>query len=280
MCGRLLSAPREAEAAEAETTEAETTEAERTEAETTLENAAVTNDRPTRRAFDRHALACFLALAVPLACAASISHAQDAAKDDLLRGPAVAKEDVESSRGFTGGSRAKPGDGMQEPRTRVAGSRADIEHRAFVEAVGRLALEGERAEAAQASIADFAARLDAWREVAKARQAEMLRLRRNAPSDQPPSEEFKRVASSIEKARPKLAELEQQVYAMLNEAEGAALKEHHDAVRKEIRATMAREAEAKRAAAKEEMDRKRRAREAGEGKPADTPGTKPAASPE
>ena len=62
---------------------------------------------------------------------------------------------------------------------------------------------------------------------------------------------------------------------MLDEAEGAALKGHHDAARKEIRAAMAREAEAKRAAAKEEMERKRRAREAGEGKPSGKPAMNP-----
>jgi hypothetical protein len=254
----------------------------------------VRNDRPTIRASERSALACFLAVVAPLACAASLSaapilHAQDAAKDaakgaakdDILRGPAVPKEDVESSRGFTGGQRAKPAEGMQEAdgkkdaRARTAGSRADIDHRAFVDAVGRLALEGDRAKTAEAAIADFAARLESWRELAKAKQEEMLRLRRSAPSDQPPSEEFKRVASSIEKSRPKLAELEQQVYAMLDGAEGAALKEHHDAARKEIRAAMAREAEAKRAAVKEEMERKRRAREAGEGKPSGKPAMNP-----
>jgi hypothetical protein len=263
-----------------------------------LENATVRNDRQPLPAPELRALACILAVVAPLAGAASLSaatilHAQDAAKDaakdatkeeakdDILRGPAVPKEDVESSRGFTGGQRAKPAEGMQEAdgkkdaRARTAGSRADIEHRAFVDAVGRLALEGDRAKTAEAAIADFAARLESWRELAKAKQEEMLRLRRSAPSDQPPSEEFKRVASSIEKSRPKLAELEQQVYAMLDEAEGAALKEHHDAARKEIRAAMAREAEAKRAAAKEEMDRKRRAREAGEGKPSGKPAMNP-----
>jgi hypothetical protein len=250
----------------------------------------------------RHGLRTILSLVAPIAVAcalstASVAHAQDGSRggkqgakhDDILRGPAVPKEDVESSRGFTGGSRAKPAEGMQDSsdkkdakpeRGRTGASRADIEHRAFVEAVARLALDGERAKAAGAAVADFATRLEAWREMAKSKQEEMQRLRRNAPSDRPPSEEFKRVASSIEKSRPKLAELEQQVYAMLDESEGAALKEHHDAVRKEIRTAMAREAEAKRAAAKEEMERKRRAREGRDEKPSGGSSGSPAMNPE
>jgi hypothetical protein len=191
-------------------------------------------------------------------------HPQDATpsvapeKDSgVLDGPEVPKKGLDSSRPFTGGKPpVKDGakDGQRPPAP--MGSKPAIEQNAFFAAIDAMAFTGELKESVDAARAEFVARVKAWEETAGAKRKKLFEERKRASSAEPPSEEFKKGMAEIEASRPKLVELQQRVFGMLSEEEGAKLKDAFEAELKRVRDEIARKAEA---------DRKRKQAEKKEG---------------
>ena len=165
-----------------------------------------------------------------------------AQKDDVLRGPKVPPKGIESKRQFTGGQ------GGQRPAA-SGGSRPTIEQNAFFVALESMKFEGELKDAVEGARAEFLERVKQWEATVGEQRKKLFEQRKNAPSNQPPSEEFKKKMADIEASRPKLGELQQRVFGMLTEEQGAKLKDAFDAELKRVREEMSRKAE---------EDRKRR----------------------
>ena len=87
-------------------------------------------------------------------------------------------------------------------------------------------------------------------------------------ANEPPSEEFKKKMAALETSRPKLGELQQRVFGMLTEEQGAKLKDAYAAELKRVRDEISRKTEAERK--KQEAKRKPAAQ------PAPPTDTKPA----
>lgn len=162
--------------------------------------------------------------------------------DDVLRGPKVPPQGIESNRQFTGGK------GGQRPAA-SGGSRPTIEQNAFYVALDSMKFEGELKKSVDAAREEFIARLQAWDKSASEQRKKLFDERKKAPSNEPPSEDFKKRMAEIETSRPKLGELQQRVFGMLTEEQGVQLKDAFAAELKRVRDEMARKAE---------EDRKRR----------------------
>ena len=168
-----------------------------------------------------------------------------------LRGPDVRQGDLDSEGTFIGGKR----DGTsKQPRTKPA-----LEFAAFSAAVAAAQLAGDTKADAVAACEEFRARVADWEKSAAERRKKLYDSRRRADPASPPTEEFKKAIGELEASRPKLIELQERVYAMLSEEEGAALKKAYDEDLARRRAEIAREAEAerKRKAAEREKAREK-----------------------
>jgi hypothetical protein len=168
-----------------------------------------------------------------------------------LRGPDVRQGDLDSEGTFIGGKR----DGApKQPRTKPA-----LEFAAFSTAVAAAPLASDVKANAVAACEDFRARVADWEKSAAERRKKLYESRRQADPAAPPSEEFKKAMGELEASRPKMIELQERVYAMLSEEEGAALKKAYDEDLAKRRAEIAREAEAerKRKAAEREKAREK-----------------------
>jgi hypothetical protein len=194
---------------------------------------------------------------------------------DVLRGPEVPKKGIESDRQFTGG---KPG---ARPQGQMA-SKPEIEQGAFFTALEAMRFEGDLGASVVAAREEFVARVKAWEKSAGEKRKQLFEKRKQAAPSAPPSEEFKREMNAIEASRPKLFELQQRVYGMLSEAQGATLKDAYDAELKRVRDEIARKTEderkrkdAERAAKGETANGKK---DGGKTPPATPPAT-PAADP-
>lgn len=188
----------------------------------------------------------------------------------VLDGPEVPKKGLDSKRPFAGGQK----DGKR-PAAQM-GSKPAVEQNAFFAAIDAMGFEGELKTSVEAARADFVERVKQWDASTSEKRKKLFDARKRASPSEPPSEEFKKGMSEIEASRPKLVELEQRVYGMLSEAQGAKLKETYGAELKRVRDEIARQTEAERA--RKEAERKARAKEtpAAE-KPADKTTDKPSA---
>jgi hypothetical protein len=179
-----------------------------------------------------------------------------------LRGPDVREGDLDSGGTFIGGKR----DGApKQPRTKPA-----LEFAAFSAAVAAAPLATDVKANAVAACEEFRARVADWEKNAAERRKKLYESRRQADPASPPTEEFKKGMGELEASRPKMIELQQRVYAMLSEEEGAALKKAYDEDLAKRRAEIAREAEAerKRKAAEREKAREKGGEKGGaDGKP-------------
>ena len=161
---------------------------------------------------------------------------------DVLRGPKVPKQGIESNRQFTGGMGAKDG---QRPPAQM-GSKPAIEQGAFFTAIDATAFEGDLKKSIDDARAEFLERVKQWEATSGEQRKKLFESRKQASPSEPPSEEFKKKMAEIEASRPKLAELQQRVYGMLSEEQGAKLKDAYDAELKRVRDEIARKAEAER----------------------------------
>ncbi len=192
-------------------------------------------------------------------------------EDDVLRGPKVPPKGIESNRQFTGG---KAGQRPAAP----GGSRPTIEQNAFFAAIDSMKFEGDLRKSVEDARTEFVERVKAWDKSAGEQRKKLFEERKNAPSNEPPSEEFKKRMAAIETSRPKLGELQQRVFGMLSEEQGAKLKDAYAAELKRVRDEIARKTEAERK--KQEANRRPSARPAAA--PTDTkpaPADKPADAP-
>lgn len=160
---------------------------------------------------------------------------------EVLRGREVKKDDLESSRPFAGGKR----EGGPRLQTKPA-----LELGSFVAAVEAFELPAERKAELVAACAAFRERLASWETSSAERKKKIYASRKREAPDAPPSEEFKKAMAELDASRPKVVELRQQIYALLDEEEGARLKKAYDEELARRRAEIAREVEA---------DRKRKA---------------------
>ena len=167
--------------------------------------------------------------------------------DDVLRGPAVKKGDIESERPFTGGKR----EGGARLQTKPA-----LEFASFAAAVGAMDLPEARKVELVTACEAFQDRAAAWEKSAAERRKKIYDARKRESSDEPPSAEFKKAISELDASLPKVVELQQQVYALLSEEEGAQLKKAYESelarrreeITKEVAAERKRKAEALKAA--------------------------------
>lgn len=185
-------------------------------------------------------------------------------EDDVLRGPKVPPKGIESNRQFTGG---KAGQRPAAP----GGSRPTIEQNAFFVAIDSMKLEGDLKKSVEDARTEFVERVKAWDKSSGEQRRKLFEERKNAPSNEPPSEEFKKKMAAIETSRPKLGELQQRVFGMLSEEQGAKLKDAYAAELKRVRDEISRKTEAERK--KQEAKRKPPAQPA---PPADTKPAPPA----
>jgi hypothetical protein len=158
---------------------------------------------------------------------------------DVLRGPKVPPKGIESNRQFTGG---KAG---QRP-TAPGGSRPTIEQNAFFAAIDSMKFEGDLKQSVEDARTEFVERVKAWDKSAGEQRKKLFEERKNAPSNEPPSEEFKKKMAALETSRPKLGELQQRVFGMLTEEQGAKLKDAYAAELKRVRDEISRKTEAER----------------------------------
>ncbi|MEY3143246.1 MAG: hypothetical protein RLY21_1739 [Planctomycetota bacterium] len=195
-----------------------------------------------------------------------------AQKDDVLRGPKVPQKGIDSDRQFTGGKAA-------QRAAAAGGSRPTIEQNAFFAALDSMKFEGELKKSVEDARTEFVERVKEWDKSAGEQRRKLFEERKKAASNEPPSEEFKKKMTQIEASRPKLAELQQRVFGLLTEEQGAKLKEAFDAELKRVRDEIARKTEAERK--KQAADRKRSAQPArgpGDSKPT-PPAEKPTDAP-
>lgn len=191
----------------------------------------------------------------------------------VLDGPQVPKKGLDSKRPFTGGQKAGDKAGSKDGKRPQAqmGSKPAIEQNAFFAAIDAMGFEGDLGASVEGARAEFIERVKQWDATASVKRRQLFDQRRQASPSEPPSEEFKKEMAAIEASRPKLAELQQRVYGMLSEEQGAKLKETYEAELKRVRDEIARQAEA---------DRKRKEAERkgeGKGKSKEAPaGEKPA----
>jgi hypothetical protein len=175
--------------------------------------------------------------------------APPAQKDgEVLRGPKVPQKGIDSNRQFTGGKAAKDPNAQKDGQRPPAqmGSKPMIEQNAFFAALDSLDFGAEVDKSVKDAREEFVARVAEWEKTTSAKRKELFEKRKKASSSEPPSEEFKKQMNELEASRPKLAELQQRVYGMLSEEQGAKLKDAYDAELKRVRDEIARKAEAER----------------------------------
>ena len=182
---------------------------------------------------------------------------------DVLRGPKVPQKGIESDRPFTGGKGGKDG---QRPAAQM-GSKPAIEQGAFFTAIDSMGFEGDLGKSIDGARAEFLERVKQWEATSGEQRKKLFESRKQASPSEPPSEEFKKKMAEIEASRPKLAELQQRVYGMLSEEQGAKLKDAYDAELKRVRDEIARKAEAERK--RREAEKGKKPAPEGKGKPAD-----------
>jgi len=168
-------------------------------------------------------------------------------ESDVLRGPKVPPKGIESNRQFTGG---KAGQRPAAP----GGSRPTIEQNAFFAAIDSMKFEGDLMRSVEDARTEFVERVKAWDKSAGEQRKKLFEERKNAPSNEPPSEDFKKRMAALETSRPKLGELQQRVFGMLTEEQGAKLKDAFAAELKRVRDEISRKTEAERK--KQEAKRK------------------------
>lgn len=173
------------------------------------------------------------------------------AGDDTLRGPRVPREGFENDRGFAGRGGAAQGR-----------SRPMVELRVYGAAIDELKLEGETKTKVDGIRADFMKRVEEFEKKAQEERKAMAEARRNAPADQPPSEELRKKMQELEAKRPKVEELKTSISAALTPEQNEQLKANFEAGMKKYREEMAKRAE---------EARKNGAAGAGEGKDGDAP---------
>jgi hypothetical protein len=132
-------------------------------------------------------------------------------------------------------------------------------------------LEGDLMQSVEDARTEFVERVKAWDKSAGEQRKKLFEERKNAPSNEPPSEDFKKRMAALETSRPKLGELQQRVFGMLTEEQGAKLKDAYAAELKRVRDEISRKTEAERK--KQEAKRKPPAQPA---PPADTKPAPPA----
>ena len=200
----------------------------------------------------------------------------------VLDGPQVPKKGLDSKRPFTGGQKAgdKAGDkaGSKDGKRPQAqmGSKPAIEQNAFFAAIDAVGFEGDLGASVEGARAEFIERVKQWDATASVKRRQLFDRRKQASPSEPPSEEFKKEMAAIEASRPKLAELQQRVYGMLSEEQGAKLKETYEAELKRVRDELARQAEAERKAKDAERKTKEKAKEKAKPKEKETEKETPA----
>lgn len=194
----------------------------------------------------------------------------------VLDGPAVPKKGLDSTRPFVGGQKGGQKDGQKDGKRPPAqmGSKPAIEQNAFFAALDAMGFGGALKASIEGVRDDFVERVKQWDATAGEKRRQLFEQRKRASPSEPPSEEFKKEMAAIEASRPKLAELEQRVYGMLSEEQGAKLKETYDAELKRVRDELARRAEAERKAKDAERKTKDKAKE--KAKPKEKEKEKPA----
>jgi hypothetical protein len=178
--------------------------------------------------------------------------------NDGIKGPKVPDESLKSDKPFAGGGKG-----------RAPQSRPMLELRVMNAAIDGLGLEGEQKDKVAAVRAEFMTRLETYEKQAAEKRKQLAEQRKKAPSDQPPSEEWKKEMQALENSRPKLDELKKGLSGVLTPEQMDLLKQRFDEGLKKARAEMTKRAE-------EERKKKEEAMKEGGGKPSDAPaGEKP-----
>lgn len=151
---------------------------------------------------------------------------------DSLRGPRVPREGMEGDRPFAGRGGAAQGR-----------SRPMVELRVYNAAIDGLKLEGEAKTKVDGIRADFTKRVEEFEKKAQEERKAIGEARRNAPADQPPSEEFRKKMQELEAKRPKVEEYKAAVSAALTPEQNEQLKKNFDEGMKKYREEMAKRAE-------------------------------------
>jgi hypothetical protein len=167
--------------------------------------------------------------------------------DDVLRGPKVPPIDVKSNRPFVEG--AKDGEKLSKPV---------LEQRVYFRAIDLMAFEGETKEKLDALRVAFVDRVAAYNKVAQVKRAELEAARKKADPSQPPSEEFKRAMNKLEAERPKLAELQKEVNALLGDEKAALLDKKFAEELKRVRAEQTKRTDEERKKKRAELEEKKK----------------------
>lgn len=166
----------------------------------------------------------------------TLSAAEPPAKPDGgIKGPKVPDESLKSDKPFAGGNKGRAPQSKPMMELRVMGA-----------AIDGLGLEGEQKDKVAAVRADFMKRLETYEKEAAAKRKELTEQRKKAPSDQPPSEEWKKAMQQLENGRPKLEELKKSLAEVLSPEQMDLLKERYDEGMKKAREEMTRRAEEER----------------------------------
>jgi len=178
--------------------------------------------------------------------------------NDGIKGPKVPDDSLKSDKPFAGGAKG-----------RAPQSKPMLELRVMNAAIDGLGLEGEQKDKVAAVRAEFMTRLETFEKQAAEKRKQLAEQRKKAPSDQPPSEEWKKEMQALENGRPKLDELKKGLSEVLTPEQMDLLKQRFDEGLKKAREEMTKRAE-------EERKKKEEAMKEGGGKPSDAPaGEKP-----
>lgn len=179
--------------------------------------------------------------------------------NDGIKGPKVPDDSLKSDKSFAGGGKA-----------RAPQSRPMLELRVMNAAIDGLGLEGEQKDKVAAVRAEFMTRLETYEKQATEKRKQLTEQRKKAPSDQPPSEEWKKEMQALENSRPKLEDLKKGLAEVLSPEQMDLLKQRFEEGLKKAREEMTRRAEEERKRKEEAM------KDGGAGKPSDAPtGDKP-----
>lgn len=173
---------------------------------------------------------------------------------DILRGPEVPADSLKPEKD------RKKADAAEAEKV----SRPVLEQRVLFAALDGLKLDEAKRAKVKKIQSDFEAAVAEWMKTSDAKRKELFEKRKNTPTGDPVSDEFKKGMEAIEAKRPKLASVKDQLTKVLDRSEleqlraayGEGLKRAQDELTKRTEAERAKQAEERKKKVDETMQEK------------------------
>ena len=173
---------------------------------------------------------------------------------DILRGPEVPADSLKPEKD------RKKADAAEAEKV----SRPVLEQRVLFAALDGLKLDDAKRAKVKQIQSDFEAAVAEWMKTSDAKRKELFDKRKNTPTGEPVSDEFKKGMEAIEAKRPKLASVKDQLTKVLDRSEleqlrtayGEGLKRAQEELTKRTEAERAKQAEERKKKLDEKMQEK------------------------